>query len=100
MRSHRIAVIGGDGIGPEVVAEALKVLDAVERIDGFTTERVPFGLGGQHYLTTGEALPDAVLEELRTFDAILLGAVGTPDVPRASWSAGCCFASGSPSTST
>jgi 3-isopropylmalate dehydrogenase len=81
VRSHRIAVIGGDGIGPEVVAEALKVLDAVERIDGFTTERVPFGLGGQHYLATGEALPDAALEELRTFDAILLGAVGTPDVP-------------------
>lgn len=81
MRSYRIAVIGGDGIGPEVVAEALKVLDAVESRDGFTTERVAFDLGGSHYLRTGDALPDAVLEELRTFDAILLGAVGTPDVP-------------------
>lgn len=81
MADHRIAVIGGDGIGPEVVGEALKVLDAVERLDGFSTERVPFDLGGQRYLSTGEVLPDEVLEELRGFDAILLGAVGTPDVP-------------------
>jgi len=78
---HRIAVIGGDGIGPEVVGEALKVLDAVERLEGFATERRSFDLGGRRYLTTGEVLPDATLEELRAFDAILLGAVGTPDVP-------------------
>jgi len=78
---HRIAVIGGDGIGPEVVGEALKVLDTVERIEGFTTERTDFDLGGRRYLATGEVLSDATLEELRSFDAILLGAVGTPEVP-------------------
>ena len=81
MAEHRIAVIGGDGIGPEVVAEGLKVLDAVERLEGFATERVPFDLGGRRYLATGEVLSDETLEELRGFDAILLGAVGTPDVP-------------------
>ena len=81
MAVHRIAVIGGDGIGPEVVAEALKVLDALEGLEGFSTERTEFDLGGRRYLTTGEVLSDATLEELRAFDAILLGAVGTPDVP-------------------
>lgn len=81
MAEHRIAVIGGDGIGPEVVAEGLKVLDAVERLEGFATERVPFDLGGRRFLATGEVLSDETLEELRGFDAILLGAVGTPDVP-------------------
>ena len=81
MAGHRIAVVGGDGIGPEVVAEALKVLDAVERLEGFSTERTSFDLGGRRYLATGEVLSDATLEELRGFDAILLGAVGTPDVP-------------------
>jgi 3-isopropylmalate dehydrogenase len=78
---HDIAVIGGDGIGPEVVGEALKVLDAVERLEGFTTERTEFDLGGRRYLATGEVLSDATLEELRRFDAILLGAVGTPEIP-------------------
>ena len=81
MAVHRIAVIGGDGIGPEVVGEALKVLDAVERLEGFSTERASFDLGGRRYLSTGEVLSDGTLEELRAFDAILLGAVGTPDVP-------------------
>ena len=81
MAVHRIAVIGGDGIGPEVVAEALKVLDALEGLEGFATERKDFDLGGRRYLSTGEVLSDATLEELRTFDAILLGAVGTPEVP-------------------
>ena len=81
MAGHRIAVVGGDGIGPEVVAEALKVLDAVERLEGFRTERTSFDLGGRRYLATGEVLDDATLEQLRGFDAILLGAVGTPDVP-------------------
>ena len=74
---HRVAVIGGDGIGPEVTAEAVKVV----RASGVALETVEFDLGGQRYLRTGEVLPDAVLEELRGFDAILLGAVGTPDVP-------------------
>jgi 3-isopropylmalate dehydrogenase len=79
--THRIAVLGGDGIGPEVVAEGLKVLDRLEELEGFTTERVDYDLGGRRYLATGEVLDDATLEELRGFDAIYLGAVGTPDVP-------------------
>jgi 3-isopropylmalate dehydrogenase len=78
---YRIAVVGGDGIGPEVVAQGLKVLDAVERLEGFSTERVEFDLGGRRYLRTGEVLGDETIEELRGFDAIYLGAVGTPDVP-------------------
>jgi 3-isopropylmalate dehydrogenase len=78
---YRIAVVGGDGIGPEVVAEGLKVLDRVEQLEGFTTERVEFDLGGRRYLRTGEVLSDDTLEELRGFDAIYLGAIGTPDVP-------------------
>jgi 3-isopropylmalate dehydrogenase len=79
--THRIAVLGGDGIGPEVVAEGLKVLDRLEELEGFTTERVDYDLGGRRYLDTGEVLDDTTLEELRGFDAIYLGAVGTPDVP-------------------
>src|SRR4051794_25310563 len=75
--SHRIAVIAGDGIGPEVAAEAVKVVRAA----GVEINTVDFDLGGARYLRTGEVLPDNVLEELRAFDAILLGAVGTPDVP-------------------
>jgi 3-isopropylmalate dehydrogenase len=78
---HRIAILGGDGIGPEVVAEGLKVLDQLEVLEGFATERVEYDLGGRRYLETGEVLDDATLEELRGFDAIYLGAVGTPDVP-------------------
>ncbi|MEX2504303.1 MAG: 3-isopropylmalate dehydrogenase [Egicoccus sp.] len=81
MADHRIAILGGDGIGPEVVAEGLKLLDRLERIEGFTTERVDYDLGGRRYLETGEVLDDETLEELRGFDAIYLGAVGTPDVP-------------------
>jgi 3-isopropylmalate dehydrogenase len=73
----KIAVIPGDGIGIEVVREALKVAQAA----GARLETSDYDLGGRRYLTTGEVLPDRALEELRTFDAILLGAVGTPDVP-------------------
>jgi len=69
---HRIAVIGGDGIGPEVVAEALKVA----RATGVALDTADYDLGAAHYLRTGEVLPDAVLTELRGHDAILLGAVG------------------------
>jgi 3-isopropylmalate dehydrogenase len=75
--AHRVAVIGGDGIGPEVVGEALKVVRAA----GVSIDAVDYDLGGARYLRTGEVLPDAVLDELRGFDAILLGAVGTPEVP-------------------
>jgi 3-isopropylmalate dehydrogenase len=80
-KGHRVAVIGGDGIGPEVVAEALKVVAAT----GVSLDVTPFELGASRYLRTGEVLPDGVLEELRGFDAVLLGAVGPPvgssDVP-------------------
>jgi 3-isopropylmalate dehydrogenase len=72
-------VVAGDGTGPEVVDEGLKVLAAVQ--DGFRVETVPYDLGGQRYLRSGEVLPDAVLDELRAVDAIYLGAVGHPDVP-------------------
>ena len=75
--SHTIGVIGGDGIGPEVVAEALKVV----RATGIDMETVDYDLGGARYLRDGTILPDGVLEEWRSLDALLLGAVGTPDVP-------------------
>jgi 3-isopropylmalate dehydrogenase len=74
--THRIAVIAGDGIGPEVIGEALRVVRATG-VDMTTTD---FDLGGARYLTDGAILPDETLAELRGFDAILLGAVGTPDV--------------------
>ncbi|KPK63021.1 MAG: 3-isopropylmalate dehydrogenase [Planctomycetes bacterium SM23_32] len=77
---HKIAVIPGDGTGPEVVREGLKVLAAVSRIEGFDCETVEYDFGGDRYLATGEVLPDSALEELRSFDAIYLGAVGHPDV--------------------
>jgi 3-isopropylmalate dehydrogenase len=76
-----IGVIAGDGVGPEVVREALAVLEDASRREDFRHELVPFDLGGERYLKTGEVLPDAVLEELRRCDAILLGAVGHPGVP-------------------
>ncbi|MGH8993607.1 MAG: 3-isopropylmalate dehydrogenase [Acidimicrobiia bacterium] len=75
--TRRIGVIAGDGIGPEVVAEARKALSAA----GFDHEAVEYDLGGSRYLRTGEVLPDSVVTELAALDAILLGAVGTPDVP-------------------
>lgn len=75
--SNKVAVIGGDGIGPDVVREALKVIKAA----GVNLETKEFDLGGSRFLRDGEILSDATLDELRQFDAILLGAVGTPDVP-------------------
>jgi 3-isopropylmalate dehydrogenase len=80
-RPYRIAVIPGDGVGPEVVREGLKVLDAACQAEGVRYEAVTFDLGGERYLRTGETLPDSVLDELRQFDAIYFGAVGHPDVP-------------------
>src|SRR5258708_6182336 len=70
--SHRIAVIGGDGIGPEVVAEAIKVA----RATGVDLDTHPYDLGADRYVRTGDVLPDSVLAELGGFDAIMLGAVG------------------------
>jgi 3-isopropylmalate dehydrogenase len=75
--AHRVGIIGGDGIGPEVTAEALKVVRAA----GVALDTTDYDLGGRRYLATGEVLPDTILEELRGYDAILLGAVGTPEVP-------------------
>ena len=79
--TYNLAVIGGDGVGPEVTAEALKALRAAADRFGFDISTTEYDLGGARYLSTGEVLPDTVLEELRGHDAILLGAVGTPDVP-------------------
>jgi len=77
---YKIAVIPGDGTGPEVVAEAVKVLSAAGEKFGFTFEITEFDLGGERYKRTGEILPDSALDELRGFDSILLGAIGHPDV--------------------
>jgi len=75
--THQIGIIGGDGIGPEVVAEALKVVDAA----GVAYTPVVFDLGGARYLRDGEVLPAADLAAIRRLDAVLLGAVGAPEVP-------------------
>ena len=79
-RAYKIAVLPGDGTGPEVIQEGLKVLEAVSQANGFKTELVTYDLGGERYLKSGETLPDSVLEELKTFHAIYLGAIGHPDV--------------------
>ena len=76
-----IGVIAGDGVGPEVIEQALGVLNDVRGPHGLSFETVPFDLGGERYLRTGEVLPDSVVEELRRCDAVLLGAVGHPKVP-------------------
>jgi len=78
---HRIAVIPGDGTGPEVVREGLKVLEAAAQATGFRYDLTTYDFGGERYLRTGETLPDSAIEELRGFDAIYLGAIGHPDVP-------------------
>ena len=80
-RSLDIAVIGGDGIGPEVVAEGLKVLSAVTASNGPKVNTTEYDLGARRWHATGETLPDSVLAEIRDHDAILLGAVGDPGVP-------------------
>ena len=79
-KSYKIAVIGGDGTGPEVVREGLKVLEAVASKCNFKYELVEYDFGGERYLRTNEALPASALVELKNFDAIYLGAIGHPDV--------------------
>jgi 3-isopropylmalate dehydrogenase len=76
-----VGVIAGDGIGPEVVAEGLKVLDVVAAQHGLSVQQTPYDLGAKRWHATGETLPDSVLEELRGQDVLLLGAVGDPGVP-------------------
>ena len=75
--SMRVAIVGGDGIGPEVVEQGLRVINAA----GVSLETEHYDLGGARYLNDGTVLPDSVLDEWRDFDAIYLGAVGTPGVP-------------------
>ncbi len=81
MKRYRIGVVGGDGIGPEVTREALKVLEAVETagLAGFDVKEFPYG--ADHYLETGETLPDEALEEFRALDSVFMGAFGDPRVP-------------------
>ncbi|MEP6650689.1 MAG: 3-isopropylmalate dehydrogenase [Lapillicoccus sp.] len=76
-----LAVIGGDGIGPEVVAEGLKVLEAATAPSGLKVSTTEYDLGARRWHATGETLPASVLEELKGHDAILLGAIGDPSVP-------------------
>lgn len=80
MKSYNIAVIGGDGTGPEVTREAVKVLEAASKKFGIKLNLQNYDLGGERYLRTNEVLPDSVVQELRKFPAILLGAIGHPDV--------------------
>ena len=78
---YKIAVIPGDGTGPEVVTEGLKVLKAVSKKFKFKYQLEYYGLGGERYLKTKETLPESVLNELKQMDAIYLGAIGHPGVP-------------------
>jgi len=79
-KTYHIAVIPGDGTGPEVIAEGIKVLKAISEVEGFRIEFITYKFGGDHYLRTGEVLPFSVLQEFRTMDAIYLGAIGHPEV--------------------
>jgi 3-isopropylmalate dehydrogenase len=79
-KSYNIAVIPGDGTGPEVVNEALKVMNAAAAKFGFTLNYQNFDFGGDRYLRTGETLPDSAIAEFKKFDSIFLGAIGHPDV--------------------
>jgi len=79
-KTYKIAVIPGDGTGPEVVAEGIKVLNAAAEMEKFQLDYSTYAIGGEHYLKTGEVLPDGIVEELRTYDSILLGAIGHPGV--------------------
>lgn len=79
-RSYNIAVFPGDGTGPEVIAEGIKVLDAVAAVEGIKINFTKFDFGGERFLKTGEILPEGLIDELRKFDAIYLGAIGHPDV--------------------
>ena len=79
-KSYKIAVIPGDGTGPEVVNEGLKVLDAAAKKFNFKTTRKVFDWGGERYLKTNNVLPDDAVETLKKYDAVFLGAIGHPDV--------------------
>ena len=80
MRTHKIAVLPGDGIGEEVVREALRVMDAVAEMEGFTLDKTTYPHGADHYLATGEAMPKEIFDEMANMEAIFLGAIGDPRV--------------------
>ncbi|MHC5085494.1 MAG: isocitrate/isopropylmalate family dehydrogenase, partial [Planctomycetota bacterium] len=80
MKTHKIGVMGGDGTGPEVTVEAVKVMEAAAAKFGFKVEQTEYDFGGERYMKTGEILPDGAIDELKKQDAILLGAIGHPDV--------------------
>jgi 3-isopropylmalate dehydrogenase len=80
MKTYKIAVMGGDGTGPEVTVEAVKVLKAAAAKFAFKLDMTDFDFGGERYKRTGETLPDSAVEEFKKFDSILLGAIGHPDV--------------------
>ena len=79
-KTYRIGVVPGDGTGPEVVAEGLKVLKAVSEKTGISYDLVHYDFGGERYLKTGEILPDSAISEIGRMDAVFLGAIGHPDV--------------------
>lgn len=80
LNTYKIAVIPGDGTGPEVIREGLKVLNAAASVCNFKLETTNFDYGGEHYLRTGEVLPATAMDDLKKFQAIYLGAIGHPDV--------------------
>ncbi|NLY04661.1 3-isopropylmalate dehydrogenase [Candidatus Sordicultor fermentans] len=80
MKTYRLGEIPGDGTGPEVVREGLKVLEAVSKKSGFSYTTIFYPFGGEHYLKTGETLPDSAIEEFKQLDALYLGAIGHPEV--------------------
>ncbi|HXW51858.1 MAG TPA: 3-isopropylmalate dehydrogenase [Candidatus Acidoferrales bacterium] len=80
-KTYRIAVIPGDGVGPEVTAQGLAVLARAAQLFDFRYETTEFPFGSEHYLATGELLPEGQLDRFRTYDAILLGAIGDPRLP-------------------
>ena len=80
MKTYKIGSIPGDGIGPEVAREGLKVLRVIAELDGFNYELVDYPYSGEYYLKTKELVPDSAVDEWRALDAVLLGAIGHPDV--------------------
>ena len=80
MKSYSIGVIPGDGIGPEVIKEGLRVLEVIAEKEGFKVDLVHYPYSGEYYLKTNELVPESVIDEWRKLDAILLGAIGHPDV--------------------
>ncbi|MBV8172451.1 MAG: 3-isopropylmalate dehydrogenase, partial [Candidatus Eremiobacteraeota bacterium] len=80
-KTYKIAVIPGDGVGPEVTDEGLKILDKSAKLFGFSYETKTYPFGADHYIATKEFMPADQLEEFRRMDAILLGAIGDPRLP-------------------